>query len=71
MIDPTLRPEFQTLPLRATSASGGELQWFVNGTAVGTTAPGGTLRWPLLRGRHAIAVRDLSGRAASTRIEVR
>jgi penicillin-binding protein 1C len=71
MIDPTLRPEFQTLPLRATGGSAGELRWFVDGLAVGTAAPGGTVRWPLERGRHAIAVRDASGREASTRIEVR
>jgi membrane carboxypeptidase/penicillin-binding protein PbpC len=71
MIDPTLRPEFQTLPLRATGGSAGELEWFVDGAPVGTAARGGTLRWPLARGRHAIAVRDASGREAATRIEVR
>ena len=72
LIDPTLRPEFQTLPLQARGApSGTPLEWRVNGVAVGTIAAGLTLRWPLARGRHVIAVRDASGRRAETTIEVR
>jgi penicillin-binding protein 1C len=72
MIDPTLRPEFQTLPLRAAGAErAAVLRWFVNGTPVGSAVAGETLRWPLARGRHAIVVRDATGREAAARIEVR
>jgi membrane carboxypeptidase/penicillin-binding protein PbpC len=72
LIDATLRREFQTLPLQARGAAAGtSLEWLVNGATVGTVEAGGTLRWPLVRGRHVIAVRDSAGRQAETRIEVR
>jgi penicillin-binding protein 1C len=72
LIDPTLRPEFQALPLQARGAPAGtSLEWRVDGVAVGTIGAGLTLRWPLSRGRHVIAVVDASGRRAETTIEVR
>jgi penicillin-binding protein 1C len=72
LIDPTLRTEFQTLPLRASGATAGaSLQWRVNGVAVGTVEAGEALRWPLARGRHVIEVRESERRAATTWIEVR
>jgi membrane carboxypeptidase/penicillin-binding protein PbpC len=72
LIDPTLRAEFQTLPLRARGVPAGTpLEWLVNNVAVGTVDAGGTLRWPLARGRHVIVVRDAFGERAETAIEVR
>ncbi len=72
LIDPTLRPEFQTLALQARGAPAGtSLEWRVNGIAVGSIDASGTLRWPLARGRHVIAVHDASGRRAETAIDVR
>ncbi len=72
MIDPTLRAEFQTLPLQARGVPAGTtVEWLVNGVAVGSADAAGTLRWPLVRGRHVIAVRDTTGQRAETRIEVR
>jgi penicillin-binding protein 1C len=72
LIDPTLRAEFQTLPLRATgTARDGSLEWFVNGSPVGTSSIGGTIRWRMARGTHAITVLDAEGRSAETRIEIR
>lgn len=71
LIDPTLRPEFQSLPLRAAGATPGDLEWFVDGKSVGTIASDGTLRWPLARGTHDIRVRDAAGRTAETRVVVR
>jgi membrane carboxypeptidase/penicillin-binding protein PbpC len=71
LIDPTLRPEFQTLPLAADGASPGTVDWYVNGTLVGRSASGGSLRWPLQTGTHKITARDSTGRVAETNITVR
>jgi membrane carboxypeptidase/penicillin-binding protein PbpC len=60
--DPTLRAEFQTLPLRAVvSGPAGRLRWSVDGRAVGVTGPEGALDWPLARGVHVIEVADDRG----------
>jgi penicillin-binding protein 1C len=72
LVDPTLRPEFQTLPLQARGVpTGTSLEWLVNDVVVGTVDSGLTLRWPLTRGRHVIVVRDGAGQRAQTEIEVR
>jgi penicillin-binding protein 1C len=71
LIDLTLRPEFQTLPLAAEGASPGTVDWYVNGTLVGRSASGGSLRWPLRTGTHRISARDSTGRAAETSVTVR
>jgi penicillin-binding protein 1C len=70
LLDPTLRPEFQALPLRARGGRG-TLKWFVNGVAIGSVSSDDTVRWPLARGTHAVIVRDDAGRSAETRIVVR
>lgn len=71
LIDPTLRREFQTVPLRATGDGGRRLTWTVSGRAV-TAAPGGPPpEWPLAPGTHRIEVRDDRGRRASATITVR
>jgi penicillin-binding protein 1C len=58
--DPTLRSEFQTLPLRAEAAAGaGALAWEVDGRPVGST-------WPLAPGAHLIAVSDGRRRAEAS-----
>ena len=70
LIDPTLRREFQTLPLRAVGAASA-LSWTVSGRAVGTADAGGTLEWPLAPGRHQVVVTDARGRTAAATITVR
>jgi membrane carboxypeptidase/penicillin-binding protein PbpC len=70
LFDSTLRPEFQSLPLRARGASG-SLEWFVDGSSVGAANAEDALRWPLAHGAHAIEVRDAAGRTAKTAITVR
>jgi membrane carboxypeptidase/penicillin-binding protein PbpC len=70
LLDPTLRAEFQALTFSARGGDGA-LEWFVNGTPVGTVARDEPLRWPLRRGRHVVRVLDGRGAAAETRIEVR
>jgi penicillin-binding protein 1C len=70
LIDPTLRSEFQTLPLRA-SAGVGELVWEVDGRAVGRGAADQSLAWPLARGQHVVRARDGKGRVAESAILVK
>jgi membrane carboxypeptidase/penicillin-binding protein PbpC len=71
LIDPTLRPEFQAVPLRAAGAAPGPLEWFVNGKPVGVASRDEALRWPLERGTHAIRARDANGEVADSTITVR
>jgi penicillin-binding protein 1C len=68
--DPTLRAEFQTLPLRA-EASAAPLTWEVNGRTVGTSSPERALPWPLVAGAHVIRVTDGRGRQAEASILVK
>ena len=71
LIDPTLRRQFQTLPLRAVSAAGGPIEWTVSGQVVGSADAGSTVDWPLAPGRHQIVARDRQGRTAGTHVTVR
>ena len=71
LFDPTLRAEFQTLPLRVRGAAPGEVEWFVNDVPVGHASSAGTVRWPMTRGTHAIRARDAAGHSVETRIVVR
>jgi len=70
LIDPTLRPDFQTLPLRARGATG-RVEWFVDEAPVGVSLGEAPLAWPLARGSHTIRARDANGRSASTHITVK
>ena len=70
LIDPTLRSEFQTLPLRAQGGRG-SLEWFVDGRSIGTVGRDDTLRWPLTPGTHAITVKDANGQRAETKVVVK
>ena len=71
LIDPTLRREFQALTLKAVSASGGRIDWTVDGKPVGSTTGGEPLEWPLVPGKHRIEARDSRGVSAATTISVR
>lgn len=71
LIDPTLRREFQTLPLRATATSGGPIEWRVSGKVIGTAAADGGLEWPLTPGTHRIEARDSRGRTRDATVIVR
>jgi hypothetical protein len=71
MIDPTLRREFQTLPLQAASARGGTIEWHVDGKLTGRSAVHDPLSWPLTPGRHVISARDARGRTAEATIVVK
>ncbi|HET9363166.1 MAG TPA: hypothetical protein VFO58_25630, partial [Vicinamibacterales bacterium] len=71
LIDPTLRREFQTLPLRVVASTSGPIEWTVSGRAVGTANADAALDWPLSTGRHRIVARDRQGRTAETMVTVR
>jgi penicillin-binding protein 1C len=57
LIDPTLRREFQTLPLKALAA-GGEILWTVNGVEVGRALEDEGVDWTLSPGSHRIVASD-------------
>jgi len=71
LIDPTLRPEFQTIGLRGAGDGDARLEWRVDDTLVGTASPDASLDWPLAPGRHVISARDSQGRSASASILVK
>jgi penicillin-binding protein 1C len=71
LIDPTLRREFQTLPLRVAGAASGTVEWTVDGRRLASADVQDALEWPLAPGRHTIAARDRRGRSASIEITVR
>jgi penicillin-binding protein 1C len=64
LIDPTLRAEYQSLPLRAAGAAG-PVAWAIDGTPIAAD------RWPLTRGEHRITAKDASGRTASVTVMVK
>jgi penicillin-binding protein 1C len=70
-IDPTLRADFQALPLRATTASRTTIAWSVDGRPVGTASSEESLAWPLRVGTHVIEARDAHGRRAEAPVVVR
>lgn len=70
MYDPTLRREFQAVPLRARGATG-DVEWRVNGVVVGHGPADGAIDWPLVVGAHRISVTDAAGRRAETTVTVR
>ena len=71
LIDPTLRREFQTLPLRVAGARPGPVTWSIDGVPLGRVSSDAALPWPLSPGTHAIEARDGGGRTAEARIVVR
>ena len=71
LIDPTLRREFQTLPLRVVAASPGTIEWQVAGHVVGSSSSETALMWPLTPGVHKITARDERGRVAQSSVIVK
>jgi hypothetical protein len=69
LIDPTLRQEFQTIPLRAVG-DGGQLEWTVDGRRL-SHGPNQTISWPLERGTHLFRARDARGLVAESAILVK
>ena len=70
-IDPTLRRDFQALPLRAVTPRPTTVRWSVDGVALGSASSDRPLSWPLAVGTHHIEVTDADGRRAETSVVVR
>ena len=70
-IDPTLRREFQALPLRAVTDHRTTVTWVVDGREIGRTNSDRALSWPLVVGTHQIDVHDVDGRSAHTSVVVK
>ena len=70
LIDPTLRADFQTLPLRAIAADG-QIEWRVNGRLHASVGDGGDAHWPLRPGTHVIRASDGRGQDAEVTIVVK
>jgi penicillin-binding protein 1C len=70
LIDPTLRREFQAIPLRAASAPSDTVTWEIDGKSAGTGNDGRS-SWVLAPGRHIFIARNSSGGTAAAAITVR
>jgi penicillin-binding protein 1C len=70
-IDPTLRADFQALPLRAVTPGPTMITWSVDGRRIGTASSEHALAWPLEVGAHQIEARDTVGHSASTAVIVK
>jgi penicillin-binding protein 1C len=70
-VDPTLRREFQALPLRAVTERPTTVTWLVDGRPIGTASSERSLSWPLAIGAHEIEARDGQGRRARTSVVVK
>jgi penicillin-binding protein 1C len=71
LIDPTLRRDFQTLPLRAATDTRGTIEWSVAGKVVGSADANKALDWSLIPGEHRIVARDAQGHTAEATVVVR
>jgi len=70
LIDPTLRADYQSLPLKAQGAVG-RIEWSLNGQSLGATLGETPISWPMVRGTHTISARDANGRQAQSQIVVK
>jgi penicillin-binding protein 1C len=72
LIDPTLRSQYQALPLRAAAdAHAGFIEWVIDGNRFGASRADQPLQWPLAPGAHRISARDQIGRMAEVNILVK
>jgi membrane carboxypeptidase/penicillin-binding protein PbpC len=70
LIDPTLRPEFQTLAL-TTEGARGRVRWTINDQPAGTTTASAALDWPLRPGLHTVVATDDAGGVSRTVFRVK
>lgn len=70
-VDPTLRRDFQALPLRVVTSRPTTVTWLVDGRRIGTASSEQSVSWPLAVGAHQIEVRDAAGRRAMTSVLVK
>src|SRR5262249_39327446 len=56
LIDPTLRREFQTLPLRAAAGDSVAVEWRIDGRPITQGGAGAAVEWPLVPGAHTVTL---------------
>lgn len=67
-----IRRENQRIPFTASfSNAAADLHWFVNDGFIGASKSGGTIFWPLSKGRHRIVCSDANGRNCCVVISVK
>ncbi|HYM62652.1 MAG TPA: penicillin-binding protein 1C [Thermoanaerobaculia bacterium] len=71
LIDPTLRMQYQTLRLRASTDQRTRLTWRVDAHQVGECSSDASVDWPLAPGRHTIAAVDGRGHRDEVTITVK
>jgi penicillin-binding protein 1C len=71
LVDPTLRREFQALPLRVVTSRPGRISWSIDGRPLGSSHSDAALMWPLATGSHRIAATDEHGRRAEATVVVK
>lgn len=71
LIDPTLRPEFQTLAFRGAAGGSARIEWRVDNRRVGSSSPGRSLDWSLVPGPHRVSAHLPDGRSAAVEIVVK
>jgi penicillin-binding protein 1C len=71
LIDPTLRREFQTLPLRVRTDRPTDVTWSINGRPLGKSSSESPLSWSLVPGTFEIIARDVRGHSSRAVIVVR
>jgi membrane carboxypeptidase/penicillin-binding protein PbpC len=71
LVDPTLRREFQTLPLRVVASVAGEIEWSVDGRVLGRSLSDAPFHWPLAVGSHRVTARDSQGNTAEATVLVK
>jgi penicillin-binding protein 1C len=70
-LDPTLRREFQALPLRAVSDRPTTITWSVDGRPIGSVSSESSMPWPLSVGEHEIEARDAEGHRTRTKVLIK
>jgi penicillin-binding protein 1C len=71
LIDPTLRREFQSLPLRSSGSGAAVVEWRVDGAVVGRGDSASAIDWPLTPGRHVVSAEDVHGHRAEAAVVVK
>ncbi len=71
LIDPTLRREFQSLPLKVVAPAPTHIEWAINGVPFSASSSDTVVDWPLRTGRHTITARDPVGNVAESTVVVR
>jgi len=71
LVDPTLRPAFQTLALRVVAGQRRSIEWRLDGRRLGRAQSDTAFDWPLEVGRHTISALDRIGHQSDVTILVK